>query len=136
MFGFLRLLLIWLTALALPVQGVAAATLAHCGPSHQRMHAHASAHANAHAHAHAHANAHGHGQAQALAYGADPGSQADLASYTCGACASCCTGLALLSPGLHVPEPLPVVPAFAVLVPGIDDVAQSGPDRPPRPNLA
>ena len=129
----LRLLIIWLTALALPLQSLAAVTMFHCGPSHERMHLH-----DAHdAHdlpdcAHAPLN-----PSRALID--QPTASVEttgLAQYSCGACASCCTGLALLRLMPQVPEPTPVAQAFAVQVPDIAEVARPGPDRPPRLGIA
>jgi hypothetical protein len=140
-----RLLIIWLTALALPVQGVAAVAMAHCGPSHGRMQWQAAQGKPTQGHtrhqpgppcAHdmglsAPAPSHVH-----HTHSAENAPAGDLAQFTCGACASCCTGLALLRTMPPVPEPLPVAPVFAVWVPAIAEVARPGPDRPPRLNLA
>ncbi len=66
----LRNALIWMVMLAIPVQGIAAATMLTCGPSHQRMingavtaasHDHGTALHDGHAHQHAQ-HAQGHGQ--------------------------------------------------------------------------
>ena len=71
----LRSALMWLLLLALPLQGLAAATMLGCGPMHGRMAtgggaqplALADAHTQVHGQAHAQASAHTHAQAQAPA---------------------------------------------------------------------
>ena len=123
-----RLLVVWFIALALPVQGVASATMAHCGPGHQSMHPaagtpsvpqaaqpHAADAAHAH-HPHRHhdqgAAAQGAGHAEpASPAAAQPGKFTDLAKYKCSSCASCCVGAALTGAMPRVPdsEPAPTV---------------------------
>jgi hypothetical protein len=142
----LRLLLIWLMAVALPVQGLAAAALVHCGPSHERMQTSAAPGEHAHGkhggtagqghepdHCQGHAQVPSQGQSQAQSH---PAEATDLAQYTCGACTSCCTGLALLSALPQLPASAPGVPDFVVQLPDFAEVAQTGPDRPPRLSFA
>lgn len=134
-----RLLLVWLIALALPIQGVAGVTMLHCGPSHHAPPAEAPHAEGGHAH-HQHAvhagavdGQHDHGHTAALGHAHHA---ADKAS--CSACAACCAGTALA---------VPMTP----LVLALQDVAQEhapaaearlaafltgGPERPPRPSLA
>jgi len=161
MWIWFRSLSIWCIVLALPLQGLAAATMVHCGLSHARMvQDHAQAHAQAHTQAHtqAHAQAHaGHGQspeplrqadlshhhtgaAGALGSGhGSPSGQPDiqgdapaLAKYQCSACAACCAGSAPPSLVSRIPViPTPPVVFTSALV-SVDALASDAPDRPPR----
>lgn len=130
MFSRLKLVLVWLIALALPVQALASATLLHCGPGHQRMHASqfgtappASAHHDHSQHLAESAPRHDAGQAAPLA---------DLGKYKCSACAACGSVCALPSsmPGINAPEFGATV--FHAVVPAVEVFAVDGPDRPPR----
>ena len=159
----IRTLLVWLLVLALPAQGVAAATMAFCGPHHpgggaashaeQRAaaeHVHPQARPQAHPQAHPEADAQGshgdhgdHHQATAArADSADAGSSAAPAKgghadqQKCSACASCCSIGAILNSVLAVPAPELSPTVFAVVVPTVDAFAVDGPDRPPRIVLA
>lgn len=141
---WLRTLTVWLLALALPVQAIAVAGMAHCGPSHQRMHV-VQADAQAHSHA-GHEKAagggehHHHHDAAATATTVHDLAQADnitdLGAYKCSACASCCAGFALPSamPKLVAPEFVPTV--FAAVELRVDRFAADGLERPPRIDLA
>ena len=145
----LRFLIVWLLALALPMQAFASATMLHCGPSHERMQApHTGAGMQA-AHDHgpgasprhhddeATSVAGSHEQALPAGDGAaQPGKRADLGKYKCSACASCCSMGALLSPVLAVPAASVAPTEFFALVPSVDAFAADGPDRPPRIILA
>jgi hypothetical protein len=128
----------WLVALALPVQGVAAATMLHCGSESghagavvvdKAIHAKSDSPAMAAAATeHTHHGVHGHVDAAEPAH--------DHASHDkggCSACASCCSAAALLmSPGM--PMAATVVRAAAIALPTTLVVAflTDGPDRPPR----
>jgi len=137
-------LMVWLVALALPVQAIASATMAHCGQSHQRMHtAQADSHRQVspgHDHVgHDGASQHQHDAAEAAASGHDVAQAdnfTDLGTYKCSACASCCSVCALLStmPQLAAPEFMPAV--FAAVVLAVDPFAADGLERPPRIDLA
>jgi hypothetical protein len=159
----IRTLLIWLLALALPTQGMAAATMAFCGPNHHGAGpaAHAQHAAAQHAHpgsavqgGHTHHGANHaehpgaiHGAHHAGAAQADEGSssgdvgkapanlkQAD--SQKCSACASCCSAAALpaSSPSLAAPDFSATV--FAIVEPSVEPFAADGLERPPRIVLA
>lgn len=93
----LRLLLAWLLLAALPLQGVAAATMALCGT------AGAAAEPALHEHAH-HGATHGH-QAAASQQAADDSPAA--AHHACSICATCCNAAAL-------PAAVPASPVVAV----------------------
>lgn len=126
----LKFMLVWLIALALPVQALASATMLHCGPSHQRMHAsqlgaapEVSAHHDHAQHQNVSATQHDVKQTAPLA---------DLGKYKCSACAACGSGCALPSsmPVIKAPESGTTV--FVVVVPAVEAFAVDGPDRPPR----
>lgn len=129
---WLRLVFVWLIASALPVQGMASATMAHCGQSHERMH---TAQASGHAHeAQDGAGAPHHHEVTTDT--AAPDQFTDLGQYKCSSCASCCSAIALLAPMPGVPAPTLAPTVFASVVVGVDAFASDGPDRPPRVDLA
>jgi hypothetical protein len=134
-----RTLLIWMLVLGIPLQGVAAATMAFCDSGR-----HSAAEA-AHPHAQgssthesvAHASHSGHDTTASLpnpehraSLSADAGS---ASSHKCSACASCCSVGALPTTALTVPAPEVSPALFATLAPAVDAFAADGPDRPPRP---
>lgn len=126
----LKFLLVCLIALALPVQAVASATMLHCGPSHQRMHAlqmgvvsHASVHHDHAQHSATSASQHGAGNTAPLA---------DLGKYKCSACAACGSGCALIGHMPLIPAPEFGATVFVTVVPAVEVFAVDGPDRPPR----
>ena len=151
----LRTVLIWLVVLAVPAQGMAAATMLHCGPGH-----HGALTAQAHgpmlpvdpqaAHA-----AHGHASHSALEANAasetgqgarspdaveaaqadkatDPVKVAGTTYQKCSACASCCAGLAFPSTSV-MPPTLDLACEVTALAPPLAASAViDGPERPPR----
>ena len=131
---------IWLLALAVPTQGLAAATMLHCAPAGGGA-AGTAAHGS---HDHAGSAPHHHGSAAAddahshaghPAAAADHGASGDTPSpgvHKCSACAACSVGLGLPSAAYVTPG---AAAATAVLpAPAAPHVAffTSGPDRPPR----
>jgi hypothetical protein len=149
--AWFRLLVVWFIALALPIQGVASATMAHCGPGHQPMHVAAgtpsvpqAAQPHAAGAAHAHHQPHDEGAAAHSAGHPEPaphaaaqpgkftGKFADLAKYKCSSCASCCAGAALRGAMPRVPDSEPAPTVFAEATVTVDPFASDGPDRPPR----
>ena len=146
--GFFRTLLICLLVLAVPAQGVAAATMAFCGPNHHSgaaaSHAERMAPAErVHPQAQAQGTHRDHDKARAAQdVGADVGSSAAPAKSVhadkqkCSACASCCSVSAILNSVLAVPAPDLTPTVFSVVVPTVDAFAADGPDRPPRIVLA
>jgi hypothetical protein len=158
---WLRLVVVWLVALALPVQGIAGVTMAHCGQSHERMeaakgtshHQHSAHEAGAAHHHHDagmadtthtvdqvdqadHPDPADHAAAAQAKAEAQPGKFSDLGQYKCSSCASCCAGFALPSTMPRVPEPLSAPAVFAEAVVTVDAFETDGPDRPPRTRLA
>lgn len=129
-----RLLLLWLMAVALPVQGFAAAGAQHCVPMHERMQlmeVHDLGHGD---HRHA-AVADDDAQAEALNL-LIPDATAKTGAFKCSACAACCVALGLPA---HATE-LPGQPTDGVqpLAPPATEAAflTDGLERPPRIVLA
>lgn len=135
-----RLLIVCFIALALPVQGLASATMTHCGQSHERSraaHSASAATAPAGNTADHHDMAAGADAAAVQAHAKSDKSDksdrfADLAQYKCSACASCCAAAALPSVMLRVPVPAFTPVVFAQTTVTVHAYATDGPDRPPR----
>lgn len=142
---WLRLLIVWFIAIALPVQGMAGVTMAHCGSSHERMAA--AAQVTPHQHAdHDAAVAHHHDgdaargtdtpdHANAAQAQVKPDKMSSLAQYKCSLCASCCAGSALPSAMPRIPQVAAASAVFAEEMVSVDAFASDGPDRPPRTHL-
>jgi hypothetical protein len=139
-----RTLLIWLLALALPAQGVIAATMVFCGPNH---HGQASAVAATHLADEPHqphdSTAHSHDaidNAKAENTASDETAPADkftqAAMQKCSVCASCCSAVAIHDTVPKLPVLEPMVADFAALATVVEPFATGGPDRPPRHLLA
>jgi len=141
----LRSLFVWLMALALPLQGMAAAGMQACGPMHERTGSAASAsaaHVPGHEHAQFSHSAHAahstdHGDAHPAAADLSPeDSELPAAGHQCGACASCCPAVALPS---EVAFAL-ASGAGAVVIPAaparVASFVPPGFERPPRAILA
>ena len=138
----LRFALMWLLLLALPLQGIAAATMLHCGPGHHGMLAADApvAHPSAGDSSSHHGGAgHGHATMQASGSADHPPSAADLSrqsKFKCSACASCCLGVALPAAVITFATFAPAdAPAFQVRIEPVGFFTD-GPDRPPRIRLA
>lgn len=140
----LRSLLIWLMAVALPIQAVAAAGLQHCDPVHRLMHVGSAAAVAPEGHDHVHeAVPHQHVDAgldveMSASDPSDEGSSTTALGddYTCSACANCCSSVAL--PATLVGPPAPPIEAHAAALPAtnIDSFMPGGIERPPRILLA
>lgn len=142
---WLKLLIVWFIAIALPVQGMAGGTMAHYGSSHERMGA--AMEATQHRHADHDAGAALHhdansadvatpaGHDTATQANAQPGKLSDLAQYKCSSCASCCAGSALPSAMPRLPQANAAPAVFAEELVNVDAFASDGPDRPPRTHL-
>jgi hypothetical protein len=131
------MVLTWLLLLALPLQGHAAVTMVHCGPSHQRM----MPTDGPAAHAHHGAVAAPHDSVEAPHGGSHEGGSsvehlAKLAKFKCSACASCCAGAALPVATLEFDPVIPAAaPVFSVPASHVAFITD-GPERPPRPSHA
>lgn len=154
-----RTVLVWVLAIAMPLQGLAASAMLSCGPSHARMlqglvsaapapghaahggqaaHAGRDAAAAVHgAHAHAHADSADSVAATAQADG-DAGHHPSPhhGKHSCSACAACCTALALPARFalLEVTRAVHAV-RTALDAPVVSHQPETL-DRPPRPHLA
>lgn len=130
----LRPLLVWLMVLALPLQGLAAATMLNCATAHGvAVAAHDDA-GQAHDHGQDHDQVHDHG-AMTAAHGDTPGDGHAL-DHKCSACAACHASIGL-------PAALPLLPDFDVAevhapvpVSGVPPFLTGGLERPPRSALA
>lgn len=140
--AWLRVLTVWFIAVALPVQGIAGVSMAHCGASHERMESaldvarhHAAEHDAGTAHHHDADTPHADDRPDAGADDstqAQPGKRSDLSQFKCSACAACCAGSALPSASPRLPEPAAAGVVFADAGVTVDAFASDGPDRPPR----
>lgn len=121
----LRTLLAWLVLAAIPLQGLAAASMLYCGTD-----APAAQQQGQTAH-HEHAT-HGTGTHGGAAPQADIDKQLPDATHKCGVCASCCTGLAIVAfaPLLIFPS-LPQAESAEPFV-LIHARPSQVPDKPPR----
>jgi hypothetical protein len=127
----IAVLIVWLLAVALPAQGLAAATMRHCSP--QRSHTTTSAQAGYQHPGAAHAQHH-HDAGAAHDHGSTSDHHASVKTplQKCSACAACCIGAALPSSAQSVPEPLAAPGARPEPVLVHAAFLTSGPDRPPR----
>lgn len=131
---WMRLLFVWLVTVALPLQGVAGVTMAHCGASHERMDAAMPGASQAVA-GHDHHGVHVHGPddpSHVHPPAPAPKHDADLAQYKCSSCASCCAGSALPASGPRLPEERAAPAVFVEPRVTVVAFATDGPDRPPR----
>ena len=137
----IRTLLIWLLMLAIPAQGVAAATMAFCGPKHHGGAAGIAEHMAPSHHAHGDREAtaaHEHPRVDADAPTADHFSGSAKAKdhltdqHKCNVCGACCSTGALMSALPTLPATDAASTAFSSLEACIDPFAADGPDRPPR----
>jgi hypothetical protein len=133
----IRCLLVWLLALALPLQGVAAASMRHCAPAGDAVHgqaAQAGGHGLSsapHAHQADHGAAHGHAAAAAADQAEDAPATA-LPEAKCSACAACCAALGLPAVGVKLPSPPGADDVARPAPAGVDSFVANGLDRPPR----
>ena len=144
MHQFARLFLLWIIAIALPVQGVFAGSMQHCvGSEHQvafedsspDAHPHDEAlggdEHSGHHHMHAHAEMHQHADQSGSSHSHHAGLKG-----SCSACAACCSSTApppttiVLVPQ-QVEQSVSSFVSFAVVT-----FVTDGPERPPRITLA
>ena len=147
----LRIVLMWMLVLAIPAQGVAAATMLHCRPGHHPAPVSKAVAAEHAAHGHvsrferadaAEANTvRNHAAADAPSVSA-PDNVPDLSKFSkqaqqkCSACASCCSAFALISMPALLPDPDPAKTVVAIAQAWAASVVIDGPERPPRSFLA
>jgi hypothetical protein len=134
-----RLALMFLLAIALPLQGFGAATMISCGPGHRHTGVPTTTHSHEGVDA-GHRAIHEH-DAGAHAHAADhsPVAKADLAKagmHKCSACASCCTGAAAPAQAIVFPT-VKLTDHFAPLATrSVPAHVSEGLERPPRAFLA
>lgn len=140
----IRAVWIWLLALALPAQGVMAATMVLCGPNHGgRASAVGAMHDDGHAtrqqdsalHARiAAVDDHAEDAISHETAAADKFTQSGM--QKCSVCASCCSAAAIHDTVPKLPVLEPMAADFAALATAVEPFAADGPDRPPRHLLA
>jgi hypothetical protein len=133
----LKIVLLWLIALAVPIQGAAAATMVLCGPIHQRIAIVSQVEAATTHGTHDQHKSHHHVSADAKASGHHD-SQKDMSElptgkYSCSACAACCSSTAISGPAYLVPDLIFVSnnPVAAEASP-FSGFVPEGPEHPPR----
>ena len=145
----LRITLMWLIALAVPVQGSAAVLMFGCGPGHHGglgasqmamadehtqdadRHSHEAAADEVESHHHDGGIAHDHSHSLKM-----HGTAQKVAKGNCTPCASCCVVAALPATVIQF-EPVPLVDVFVLSVQsGVSSFLAGGLERPPRPFLA
>ena len=149
MLRLLRITLMWLIALAVPIQGSAAVTMFGCGPGHHggvgsSQAAMADEHAQDADH-HSHGavaedgESHHHDGNRALDHSRSPTAQGavhKVAKGNCTPCASCCVVAALPATMIQF-EPVSLVDCFVVSIQsGVTSFLADGLERPPRSFLA
>lgn len=142
----LRSLLIWLIALALPVQAVAAAGMQHCGAVHRLMQLGSAAAVAADSHApadeatpHQHANANAGLDNEVSAGDPSDGGWNSTSlgdDSTCSACANCCCAVALPASPVRLPAPSLEAHAAAMAAQDVVSFMSGGIERPPRTSFA
>ena len=148
MLRILRITLMWLIALAVPIQGSAAVTMFGCGPGHHGgMVSSQTATADEHAqdadhHSHgavAEGESHHHDGNMAFDQSHSPTAQGavhKVAKGNCTPCASCCVVAALPATMIQF-EPVSLVDFFVVSIQiGVTSFLADGLERPPRSFLA
>ena len=136
--------LIWLMALALPIQAVAAAGMLHCGAAHRLMQVGSAAAVAPDGRDHVHeAVPHQHGDAGLdVEMGAGDPSDAGSSTaalgddYTCSACANCCSAAAPPASGVRLPTPPIEAQAAGMAATDLVSFMSGGIERPPRTFLA
>jgi hypothetical protein len=143
---WLKFVVVWLVAVALPVQAVTSATMLHCGSSHQRMQMtqatpgqdasggehHGTDPTGSHQHHDTVTTAELDRPAVADADSTPSDQLTDLAKVKCSACASCCSVSAI--PGTMPRVQAPEVSSAAIVAdaPTVEAFSPDGPERPPR----
>jgi hypothetical protein len=139
--AWLRLLIVWFVAIALPAQGIAGVAMAHCGAAlgpgasqEAPAHSHADPGTTADPHHGKSVQQRGHHLHPDAPAGSDlhPDPWSDLSQHKCSSCAACCAATALISTLPGLPEPSAAAPDFVVAMVAVGVFASDGPDRPPR----
>lgn len=144
---WLKLVILWLLAFALPVQGWAAAFMVHCQGNHQHPEGFAQVYETGDSHPdtrgvasdehHAHfgtesASSDSHFDPAPV----QPDPLAQHGDHGCSACGACCSAAALPSPSIDLNDTTPPDRWLVIAAVGRVGFVTSGPDRPPRLILA
>lgn len=128
----LRLVLTWMLAVALPLQGYAVHAMAVCGPAHHRPTVEV---VEVSSHHHDGAVGEHHATAVDQADAVDDVAASDVQSAKaskCSLCASCCSAAAITAASFSF-DPVPVMPVTVATVPVAHDrVLPGGLERPPK----
>ena len=143
--------MIWVMSVTLPVQGMAAAYLLKCDPAHRHAPGPAAMPVDHVSHGHAlhdgeqdlsHARMASHIDAADFTGAAQPAGASAIdtpphhAGHKCSACASCCSGCALLGAQVVIGTPEHAGGFIAAPLIRFARVAVDGPERPPRASRA
>jgi hypothetical protein len=137
----LRMLLAWLLLLAIPLQGLAAASMMYCGPAPQAAQAHQLQSAHEHEHGHGHdadatsASAYYHAKHDQVASdaGQHPAGTSSAADgdHKCSLCAACQVVGISDSPHTSAFSAAPQIPWVESFIP-VHSRPTAVPDKPPR----
>ena len=120
--------LVWLLMVAIPVQGIAAAAMTHCGSHH-----HSGAGATQVDHpAAGHGDTVGHAADHEAVLDTDASGLEHDGYAKCSACAACCLGVGFPSTAVARLPVLPSVAAYCGIFASSLEVVITGPERPPR----
>jgi hypothetical protein len=133
--GWLRFVLVWIVALALPLQGLASSGAARCAGEHHRAGESIAPPDQAAAERHAaqpSVHDQGHAQAQAQPHAGTSDAPPSTSEHSCSLCAACSPGLALLRLPPTVAAPEAARDHFAALPTALARIVTDAPERPPR----
>jgi hypothetical protein len=126
----LKFALLWIMALALPLQGLASSGVARCAGEHHAAGSPETVRAHAAAAAQASQAQHEHAGAQEQHARSDTPSSPS--GHNCSLCAACSPGFALLNMPLTVALPEAARGIFAAFQTGLARAIADAPERPPR----
>jgi hypothetical protein len=129
--AWFRVLFAWLLLLAIPVQGLAAASMLYCAGHGSEVSNIADHVRTAESAVHEH-TAHLHSDVASGQNVVEDAEQLADAGHTCGVCASCCSSIAVANPTVTVQITLPLMAPFQPLTASVAALPVSAPERPPR----
>lgn len=138
----IRFFLLWVMMLAIPIQGIAASAMLHCGPNHAEQAPFYTAVVDHVQHGHAGQSGAHEDITAAGSFSAASGDDADsdsrstdvtkLGKFKCSACASCCSAVAILHSVAAISVVEIVFDRDASPVADRPGFVTDGPERPPR----
>jgi len=133
MFSIIRLktLLILLLALAIPLQGYAAAAMVFCGSENVTATRTAAATMHANPHHHADLQSAGLTSTSTSMQGDHHNGAHDKASHSCSSCAACCIGVIPMPSTLAATQALAITHAIPFPLSGFVGYMPENPERPP-----